>query len=173
MTDEVEMALKYAKERKMRIQLTERLYSLMYALVPFMGSSWELVHGTLEPDPQIMADSMKALTKWSGEVETSLMVNMFWPVTGEEPFFSEDDLRKNCALRDMPDHKMEAMRDVLAAACKHVTAEWNNKAHEFGAMTAKAISAQHQRDIFDQAKTRSKELKLDPESFMREKTTLN
>lgn len=146
MSDEVDIAMAYSEERKMRMAAMERINGMMYDLVPLVGRVDELISATLKQDADEIASCIKGLTRIQSQVEAGMMLNLFRPVDGVA-FFPEDQIRKINSLNELSPKLIESMRARLEASSRRNFKEWNTVAEEIGHMSVKDRFERHKKDI--------------------------
>jgi hypothetical protein len=134
MSDETEYAMKFANERRMRINLETRLHGLMYTLVPYVSESLNMCHAFIDKNSDDIASSMAHLVEWQGNVETNLMLNLFRPA-GTLQGFSDDELSRCGGLADLPDSELTRIELATKACAEETEKQWDKLAAEFGGRT--------------------------------------
>ncbi len=146
MSEEIDMAMAYTEERKMRIKAIQRIHSLVYNLVPFVGSVATLIEGVMRDDSTKVSQSIKILTTVRAQVESDMMLNIFKPAD-EEPFFEQEEIEKSSSLHDLGDKNIDAMKEVLEVSAKLCFYEWNALAKELGHMSCNERRSEHAGEL--------------------------
>lgn len=142
MSKEVEFAMKYADERRMRIALETRVLSFMYETYPFAAVAERLCKALLEQDPKETLSCMKKLIAWQADIEINVLINMFFPA-GKLNVMSKQDLIDADEFGELPKEKRLALEKISKDAADTVRELWDSKAPEFGISKHRAIFDAH------------------------------
>jgi hypothetical protein len=143
---EVDMAMAYSEERKIRMAAMVRIESFMYNLVPYIGASASLVDAVIDRNTDDIAEAIKHVTMFRAQLEADLMINLFDPVDGEA-YFTEKQIKACHSLGDLGDETLNELKDTLQSAAKKVYEQWNTLAEELGHMSIGQRRKAHRMDI--------------------------
>jgi hypothetical protein len=133
MTSEVEFAMKYAKERKMRMALETRLYGVLDEVIPFMGVAVTLVDAIIGNNHDKASKCIKKITAWRVDLEVQVFINTFFPVgtwEGIREFIEAtplDDLNAD----EISEKGAEALKEICNPSGKQVLEEWDRLAQQY------------------------------------------
>jgi hypothetical protein len=144
---EVDMAMAYSEERKIRMAAMVRIESMLYNMVPFIGAAAALVDAVMNHDTDELADAIKMVTVFRSQLEADLMINLFDPVDGEA-YFTEKQIKDCRSLGDLSDETLNELKDTLQSAAKKVYEQWNALAKELGHMSIGERRKAHRNDLF-------------------------
>ncbi len=124
MTEEADFAMLYAEERRMRMELEDRMYSMICDVQPFLIASTDMVYDLLDADMEAIASHMKNIITWGGEVNLNLAYNTLFPVGEPLAPLEGIDITKMRSIGDLPRDRLEALIEIMKAAADRVEAKW-------------------------------------------------
>lgn len=125
MNKEVDFALQYADERRMRINLERRLHSMMFNVFPFLTVSVEMARAVLAKDNDGIAENLGKLLNWYTDVEIDLGLQILHPVGTYVPMGDRPVGPPHTgSIGDVPDHVMTAAANEYEKSFKEVQKEW-------------------------------------------------
>jgi len=132
MTDknEVDFAMDYAAERKMRMGLQVRLFALMYETVPYMKATKAMIRGIVTKDPSTVTKSMRLLTAWEADIDINMLLNILKPAA-DYVEFTDDELRAMRSIDDLGDDRIGGMQETAKNCAADMIEEYCEFAHEF------------------------------------------
>jgi len=153
---EVEFAMQYAEERRQRMDTEVRIHALIHEVVPFLVAVEQLIQAILKRDTDAMAEEMKHLTVWSGNIEANILLNVYAPA-GPTLFFPKDFIPRGAAMVDFPQKTMDQIHDVVCAASKSTEDQWDRLAEKFNLLTMDEFRDRNKRDFMDSVTDRMEE----------------
>jgi len=165
MSDETEYAMKYARERRMRINLEDRLLSLMYRLVPYAAVTNDLCHRIISKEADDVAGAIARLAEWQGDVELNLMLNLLKPA-GLLEGISIETLENIDCLQDLPDEELNRLETITKGCSEKVEKEWDKLAISRGYATAEEYCERHKEAIIKSTLKAMKKHGLKPRSHV-------
>jgi hypothetical protein len=121
---EVDFAMKYSEERKLRLALETRMQAMVFECVPFIAATAELIDLVIHGDKaDEMAKMVKVLIDWQADMEVVVMINLFDPVS-DTPRIAIEDIDKHGSLQNLPRSVTAPIHKALRARTKEVRAQW-------------------------------------------------
>ena len=124
MEEEVEFAVKYAEERRKRIELEKRLLGMIFHVFPYSRQSIGLVQAMTEKKQKEMAQRASKILHWHAGVELSIAYNLLFPVGDMLPCMEGFNPREADGIDEIPSERMDALAEATKAAAKLVEADW-------------------------------------------------
>ena len=113
---ETDFAMKYAAERKMRMEVEHRLMGLLYETVALHTATHGLVEAVCTADGAASQQIIKDLTDWRVDTESMVYLNLFKSAGKIKPL--KERHLKYGNLEDLPDNGFQKLREQLAVHAK-------------------------------------------------------
>ena len=140
MTTEVDFAMQYADERRMRMQLETRLLGLLYdsmALIAACGDTGVAVLRNRRDNDSssraALAKNLIQMLQYAGDMLPHVFLTTF-DHKGEHTFFHPADMGQDAGrhdLGDLPGDKLDAMQHAFFEAAKDCRKQWDEIANRY------------------------------------------
>lgn len=128
MSDDVDMAMAYAEERKKRLAVERRLIALLYETMPYTAAVNDLLLKLAQGNMEGTQELLKTLVTWRSDLEINIYLNMIKPVT--EAQLIDPAVATNAeGWRDMDRATVDAMQERGLPFAKEVYEEWDKLAN--------------------------------------------
>jgi len=159
--EESEWALKYADERKMRMNLENRLWSLIYHTVPLVSAQNRLGNILCNTDKigqkeweEVFSDVMMFLA----DVQMDLHLN-FVDSVGKNQVVTEDEAKNTEGLMEFEEDTFTKLHAVAERAARKVTKDWDKAARKLG-MGSKDSVREHREGQIKKALVAMKDIAI-------------
>ena len=143
---EVDLAMQYSDERKRSAHLEQRLFGLMFEIVPYLMATNRLLEEIITQKSEAATQTIKMLVEWQSDIETALMVNFFQPA-GRSKLINLEKLRQVKCLADLPMDTVDTIHDILLIAVKEVRIEWDTLAEEHRLLSAAQMCKRNKQRV--------------------------
>lgn len=126
MTDEVDMALKYAEERRMRMRLEQRVLAITGEAMFINTAAKELLTGIVTNNNHKIASQMRNIVAWSSDLDLQINLNLF-AAAGKNPMISFDEFVKDEIhdYMDLPEHLRRKAETIMKKNVEATREEWD------------------------------------------------
>jgi len=128
---EVDWAMDYANERKLRLEVEKRYKALLYNTVPMMVSAHEFRKAIVHNKQLESAKAFANLTKMEAELSIFVHMELLFSLDPARTF-THEFLVKIQSEQDLPKNCVNEFRDSLQPSDKWFKEDWDKKAEIYG-----------------------------------------